>query len=92
MGDNNCVRHISISRVLTNFTLLGIKPLYVFDGKPPDMKVGELEKRSERREEAQKALEKATELGIQEDINKFQRRLVKVTRQVSVLILRAVSL
>ncbi|XP_022647631.1 flap endonuclease 1-like [Varroa jacobsoni] len=59
----------------------GIKPLYVFDGKPPDLKIGELEKRAERREEAQKELEKATEFGNQEDINKYQRRLVKVTKQ-----------
>lgn len=27
----------------------GVKPCYVFDGKPPDMKSGELEKRSEKR-------------------------------------------
>ncbi|CAG2060616.1 unnamed protein product, partial [Timema podura] len=37
----------------------GIKPLYVFDGKPPQLKSGELAKRAERREEAQKSLEKA---------------------------------
>lgn len=27
----------------------GVKPVYVFDGKPPDMKSGELEKRKEKR-------------------------------------------
>ncbi|XP_035215438.1 flap endonuclease 1-like [Stegodyphus dumicola] len=59
----------------------GIKPVYVFDGKPPQMKSSELEKRQERREEAQKSLEKAEEEGIAEDVNKFSRRLVKVTRQ-----------
>ncbi|XP_074645661.1 flap endonuclease 1-like isoform X1 [Tubulanus polymorphus] len=59
----------------------GIKPVYVFDGKPPDMKSGELEKRKERRDEAQKALEAAQESGDQENIDKFSRRLVKVTRQ-----------
>lgn len=41
----------------------GIKPVYVFDGKPPTMKGGELAKRAERREEAQKQLEKAEEAG-----------------------------
>lgn len=41
----------------------GIKPVYVFDGKPPEMKSGELSKRAERREEAQKALVKAEEAG-----------------------------
>jgi 5'-3' exonuclease len=29
----------------------GIKPVYVFDGKAPEMKSGELEKRHERRAE-----------------------------------------
>lgn len=41
----------------------GIKPVYVFDGKPPQMKSSELEKRADRRQEAQKALEKAEEAG-----------------------------
>ncbi|XP_041375881.1 flap endonuclease 1-like [Gigantopelta aegis] len=59
----------------------GIKPVYVFDGKPPDMKSGELAKRTERREEAQKELEKAEEAGDTENVDKFNRRLVKVTRQ-----------
>jgi flap endonuclease-1 len=34
----------------------GIKPVYVFDGKPPQMKSGELEKRTERRAEAEKVI------------------------------------
>lgn len=58
----------------------GIKPVYVFDGTPPDMKSGELQKRTERREEAQKALDKATEAGDAADIEKFNRRLVRVTK------------
>lgn len=41
----------------------GIKPVYVFDGKPPDMKSGELAKRAERREEAQRNLDAAEENG-----------------------------
>jgi flap endonuclease-1 len=57
------------------------KPVYVFDGKPPDMKGGELVKRAERREEAQKALDKATEAGDQAEVDKFNRRLVKVTKE-----------
>ncbi|KAB7507132.1 Flap endonuclease 1 [Armadillidium nasatum] len=59
----------------------GIKPVFVFDGKPPVMKGGELAKRQERREEAQKSLVKAEEAGNQEDVEKFSRRLVKVTKQ-----------
>ncbi|KAI9583000.1 flap endonuclease 1 [Glossina fuscipes] len=59
----------------------GIKPVYVFDGKPPISKSGELAKRAERREDAQKALEKATEAGNEADMDKFNRRLVKVTKE-----------
>lgn len=59
----------------------GLKPVYVFDGKPPDMKSGELLKRTERRDEAQKQLEKATEAGDQAEMEKFNRRLVKVTKE-----------
>ena len=57
----------------------GIKPVYVFDGKPPNLKGGELAKRAERRDEAQKQLQAAEEAGNVEDIDKFNRRLVKVT-------------
>lgn len=59
----------------------GIKPVYVFDGKPPELKGSELEKRSEKREEAKKSLEAAEAAGNLEDVNKFSRRLVKVTKQ-----------
>lgn len=41
----------------------GIKPVYVFDGKPPEMKSDELVKRQERRKEAEMELAKATEEG-----------------------------
>lgn len=59
----------------------GIKPVYVFDGKPPSLKGGELEKRKERRDEAQANLEKATEAGEVENVEKFTKRLVKVTKE-----------
>jgi len=59
----------------------GIKPCYVFDGKPPDMKSGELAKRKEGRDKAQKELDKATEAGDEENVTKFSKRLVKVTKE-----------
>ena len=37
---------------------------YVFDGKPPDMKSGELVKRAEKRAEAEKELAQAQEQGM----------------------------
>ncbi|KAK2717478.1 flap endonuclease 1-like [Artemia franciscana] len=58
----------------------GIKPVFVFDGKPPTMKGGQLAKRAERREEAQQELEKAKETGDILQVDKFNRRLVKVSK------------
>lgn len=59
----------------------GIKPCYVFDGKPPVLKGGELEKRLKRREEAEKMAEEMKETGTVEELQKFERRTVRVTRQ-----------
>lgn len=58
----------------------GIKPVYVFDGKPPTMKSGELAKRKERREEAQKQLEQAEEAGLYSDdiIQKKHKELYSI--------------
>ncbi|EGF83373.1 hypothetical protein BATDEDRAFT_22008 [Batrachochytrium dendrobatidis JAM81] len=59
----------------------GIKPAYVFDGKPPTLKSGELQKRGERRAEAQKEADTALETGDTENFNRFSRRTVKVTKE-----------
>ncbi|KAE8148533.1 flap endonuclease 1 [Aspergillus avenaceus] len=59
----------------------GIKPLYVFDGAPPKLKSGELAKRTARKAEATEAHEEAKETGTAEDIEKFSRRTVRVTRE-----------
>lgn len=59
----------------------GIKPVYVFDGKPPTMKSSELEKRGEKRAEAEAALAKAKEEGNDEEVDKQSRRLVKVSKE-----------
>lgn len=59
----------------------GIRPVYVFDGKPPQLKGGELAKRLARRAKAEADLAQAKEAGELEDMDRFARRLVKVTRQ-----------
>ncbi|KAG9632197.1 flap endonuclease 1, partial [Aureobasidium melanogenum] len=59
----------------------GIKPLYVFDGAPPKLKSGELAKRFQRKTEAEEAHEEAKETGTAEDMEKFSRRTVRVTRE-----------
>lgn len=59
----------------------GIKPVYVFDGQPPDLKKQELAKRYSRRDDATKELATAVEEGNKEEIEKFSKRTVKVTKQ-----------
>lgn len=59
----------------------GLKPVYVFDGKPPDLKKQELAKRYSKRADATEDLNQALETGNKEDIEKFSKRTVKVTKQ-----------
>ncbi|KAI8964196.1 DNA-repair protein rad2 [Daldinia sp. FL1419] len=59
----------------------GIKPLYVFDGAPPKLKSGELARRFQRKAEAKEELEEAKETGTAEDVEKFSRRTVRVTKE-----------
>ncbi|SGY83324.1 BQ5605_C009g05630 [Microbotryum silenes-dioicae] len=64
-----------------------LKPCYVFDGKPPQLKSNVLKKRFAGREEAKTAEEEAKETeqpaitGTVEDVDKMSRRQVKVTPQ-----------
>eukprot|EP01097_Dermamoeba_algensis_P010303 TRINITY_DN7548_c0_g1_i1.p1 TRINITY_DN7548_c0_g1~~TRINITY_DN7548_c0_g1_i1.p1 ORF type:complete len:401 (-),score=115.15 TRINITY_DN7548_c0_g1_i1:148-1311(-) len=64
-------------KLITN----GIKPVFVFDGKPPTLKSGELAKRSKKAQEAKEDLKEAEETGNTEDIEKFSKRIVRVTKQ-----------
>ncbi|XP_042471866.1 flap endonuclease 1-A [Zingiber officinale] len=59
----------------------GIKPVYVFDGQPPELKKEELAKRYSKREDATKDLSTAIETGDLEGIEKYSKRTVKVTKQ-----------
>eukprot|EP01132_Coremiostelium_polycephalum_P003234 gene3234-4048_t len=59
----------------------GIKPVYVFDGSAPVLKSGELAKRYARRKEAQQSLSEATEIGTSEEVTKFAKRTISVSRK-----------
>lgn len=60
------------------FAESGIRPVYVFDGKPPTLKSGELAKRAAARVKATAELELATEEGNIEDMERFSKRIVKM--------------
>jgi flap endonuclease-1 len=57
----------------------GIKPVFVFDGKPPEMKSGELQKRRKAAQEAKDKLKEAKESGDVEAQEKFSKRTVRMT-------------
>jgi flap endonuclease-1 len=62
----------------------GIKPVFVFDGKPPTMKGGQLAKRKERQQAAEAELVKLQEEGgSAEDIERQQKRTVRASREQS---------
>jgi flap endonuclease-1 len=59
----------------------GIKPVYVFDGKPPELKLAELEGRRAKATEAKANLAKALESGDQEQILKASKGTVRVSKE-----------
>jgi flap endonuclease-1 len=63
---------------VTQLTPAGIKPVYVFEGKPPELKIEQLKQRREKRDEADKELAAAKESGDQEAIEKYSKRTTKV--------------
>ena len=67
----------------TKMLEVGIKPVYVFDGKPPDLKKGTLDDRKEKRDEADAALAKAKEEGDAEAVEKFAKRTVRVSKEMT---------
>jgi flap endonuclease-1 len=61
----------------------GLKPVFVFDGKPPDMKADEIERRRKKREESEIGKEKALNDGDLELLKKLNKRTVRVTPEMN---------
>lgn len=57
-----------------NFLSLGIKPVFVFDGKPPSLKAAEIERRKQIKKEATIKYEKALAEGNLEDMRKYAQQ------------------
>ncbi len=57
-----------------NFLSLGIKPVYVFDGKPPSLKTAEIERRRQIKKDATVKYEKAIAEGNMEDARKYAQQ------------------
>ena len=57
-----------------NFLSLGIKPVYIFDGRPPSLKTAEIERRRQIKKDATVKYEKAIDEGNLEDARKFAQQ------------------
>lgn len=58
----------------------GLKPVFVFDGKAPGMKSGELEKRRAKAADAATKMKEAVESGNVEEQEKYSKRTVRMTK------------
>jgi flap endonuclease-1 len=76
---------------------MGIRPIYIFDGKPPELKIHELQKRKKTKDKAKGEIETLKtklettneselldvdiEKEITDEINKLEKRNIKVTKE-----------
>jgi len=81
-SDGETTSHIQGMFNRTNrFLIEGLKPIFVFDGKAPAMKSGELEKRREKRKKAEEELKKAVDDENVEEMDKHSKRLARAGRK-----------
>lgn len=63
-ADGNLTGHlVGLYHRTIQFMEAGVKPIWVFDGKPPDLKAKELDKRKELKQNAEEEKDKAMEAG-----------------------------
>lgn len=81
--DKKITSHLS-GLFYRNIALLqeGIKPVYVFDGKPPELKFKEIKKRQEAKVIAQEKYEQARESEDTEEMRKYSSQFVKLTPEL----------
>jgi len=79
----NTTSHLS-GLFYRNINLLqeGIKPLYVFDGKPPELKQAEIQKRKEAKQIAEQKYQEAKAKDDIQEMKKYGGRFVKITDQI----------
>jgi flap endonuclease-1 len=82
-SDGNITSHLS-GLFYRNINLLeaGIKPIFVFDGKPPEFKVTTLDERKERKVIAKEKMENALKHGSFEDARKYAQQVSRLTKEM----------
>jgi len=79
-SNGNVVSHLKgIFNRTSNFIEAGIRPVFIFDGKPHELKKGTLKLRRERKEKAQKEWESALEAGDLEKARTKAQQTSKLT-------------
>jgi flap endonuclease-1 len=79
-SDGNLTGHlVGIWHRTLQFMEHGIKPIWVFDGKPPELKAAELEKRKELKEKAEEERKDAEEKGDFNRAKQMAGRSVRIT-------------
>ena len=68
---------------ITNLMSQGIKLCFVFDGKPPLLKVKEQEEREYRKQMAEEKFREAKELGDEESMLKYSKQSIRLSREMS---------
>ncbi|WP_406660472.1 flap endonuclease-1 [Methanolobus sp. ZRKC3] len=82
-SNGNVTSHLSgILYRITNLIESGIKPVFVFDGKPPDLKSSTIEKRTETRDNARTKWAEAKEQGLAEEAYKYAQASSKVDAEI----------
>lgn len=78
--DGNLTGHlVGIFHRTIQFMENGVKPIWVFDGKPPDLKSKELDKRKEMKDAAEEKKEEAIAAGDWETAKQMAGRSIKIT-------------
>ena len=62
-----------------NLVEAGVKPIYVFDGKPPEIKSAEIARRSTAKQKAVERLRAARERGDEEEMRKYAQATSRLT-------------
>ncbi len=81
--NNKITSHLSgLFYRTVNFIENGVKPVYVFDGKPPSLKINTIKTREEIRKESQEKWSLAVEAGDYEEAKKFAQASSTLTREM----------
>jgi flap endonuclease-1 len=82
-ADGNLTGHlVGLFHRTIQFMENGVKPIWVFDGKPPQLKQKELEERKEKKQKAEEEKEKAIAEGDFERAKQMAGRSIKITSEM----------